>query len=234
MSLKKTILPFILFLITINISAQEAQDTIKRDLGYFNYLKVYNGIRVTLEQSDVSEIHITGKKKHEVMFKNISGKLKISMKFPKTFNSKDVDVLIKYKSEIEIIDSNEKSVVTVLDTIQQNGIELKTQEGAVIKTEEVIVKRLRVKAISGGEVKIKGGSTDNQIVDVGIGSVYKGYHIPSKQATVTSSSSSLAEITVEDFLDAEVRMGGSINYRGEPTTVKTNKILGGTINKMDE
>lgn len=221
---------FTLLLISSTVFSQN--DTIKRDLGFFNYLKVYNGISVKLQKGSVSQIEITGKKADEVMHKNISGKLKISMRFPKTFQSGDVDVTIHYKNDLDILDANEGSVITAKDTIKQDHITLKTQEGALIKL-NTTVKRLTVKAVTGSEIKV-GGTTDNQIVDTGSGGVYKGYKMESSQATVTSSSAALAEITVKDFLDAEVRLGGGINYKGEPDTVKTNKIMGGTIKPMDE
>ena len=92
----------VLFVTTLGFS----QETINKDLGSFDELKVFNGLHISLEKSTNPSITISGEKADEVVLKNVNGKLKISLRFPDTFNSSEVDIVLKYTDELVVIDAN--------------------------------------------------------------------------------------------------------------------------------
>lgn len=223
----KKIVALVFLVSTIGFS----QETIKRDLGSFDEIKVFNGLYVTIKRDSKPSIEITGEKSGEVVVKNVNGRLKLSMRFPETFNSSDAKVTIYYSEDISVIDVNEGSYVGSDETISQQHIELKTQEGAIIDL-EVDVKYLEAKSITGGTI-IVSGKSENQTIEATAGGNYKAYDLKSNYTTVIASSGALARVSVSEFLDAKVRFGGTVYYKGNPKEVKSKKIIGGTIKARD-
>ncbi len=208
-----------------------AQETVERKLGNFDEIKIFNGLNVTLKKASKSSIKITGKKSEEVVVKNVNGRLKLSMRFPETFNSDEAEVTIFYSDEISVIDANEGSYVTVDGTLKQEHVELKVQEGAMIDL-DIKTKYLEAKSVTGGTV-IVSGKAENQTIEATTGGNYKGYDLKSIYTTATAASGSLVRVTVSELLDAKVRFGGTVFYKGSPKEVKRKKIIGGTIKSKD-
>lgn len=225
--MNKIIVTFVLLVSTIGFS----QETIKREIGGFDEIKVFNGLNVTIKKAENRSVEITGKKADEVVIKNVNGRLKLSMRFPETFNSKDAEVTIFYTDDISVIDVNEGSYLGSDTTINQQHIELKSQEGAIIDL-ELDVKYLESKSITGGTI-IVSGKAENQTIETTTGGNYKAYDLESIHTTVVASSGALARVTVSEFLDAKVRFGGTVYYKGNPKEVKKKKIIGGTIKVRD-
>lgn len=204
-----------------------SQRLIEKDLGSFDELKVFNGLYLSLEKSDVARIEITGEKSEEVVVKNVNGRLKLSMNFPKTLNADQVKMKLYYVDSLNIIDVNEGAYIRVLDTIKQNRIELKAQEGATIKA-IIDSKFLVVRSVTGGEVNVK-GKTESQDIDLNTGGIFKAYDLVSSKTYISASTGGTGTVFVEDILDAKVNFGGNVFYRGNPTEVTKKKIIGGTI-----
>jgi hypothetical protein len=225
--MNKIIVVFVLLVSTLGFS----QEKIERNLGSFDEIKVFNGLNVTLKKASKASAEITGEKADEVVLKNVNGRLKLSMRFPETFNSKEAEIKIYYVDDISVIDVNEGSYIGSENTINQTNIELKAQEGAIIDL-ELDVKYLDSKSVSGSTI-ILSGKADNQTVEVTTGGTYKAYDLQSKHSTIVATSGALARVTVTEFLDAKVRFGGTIYYKGNPKEVKSKKIIGGTIKSKD-
>ena len=203
-----------------------AQDK-TQNLGDFTEIKVFNGLAVDIERSDKAKIEISGEKTNDVTIKNVNGKLKLSLKFPENFNPDKVKIKVFYNQDLITLDANEGSAIFSYDTIKQEDITIKTQEGAYIKV-PVEVKYLTIKAVTGASIKIRGTAT-NQEVEVTTGGTYEAYDLITEYADVVSASGGKVEVTVSNLLDAKVRFGGNIYYQGNPEKVNTKKIMGGTI-----
>ncbi len=204
----------------------QAQDRTK-NLGDFTEIKVFNGLSVDIEKSDQAKIEISGEKTDDVAVKNVNGKLKLSLKFPDNFNPDKVKIKVFYNQDLTILDANEGSAIFSDETIDQVNLTLKTQEGAYIRV-PVDVKYLTIKTVTGAGIKVRGTAT-NQEVEVTTGGVYEGYDLVTESADVVSASGGKAEINVTSLLDAKVRFGGSIHYKGNPEKVNSKKVMGGTI-----
>ena len=217
----------IALLLTLTCSIIFAQESITTNLGDFNTIKVYNGLTVELQKSSTSKIEITGKKSENVSIKNSNGILKIRLKFPEGFSPEDVNITVFYNSNIDVLDANEGARILSDATINQQHLEVKVQEGAIIEL-PIETKYLVVKAVSGGIITLT-GTTQNQNIEATTGGIYNAYDLQSKQTTATAASGARVEVKTSELLDAKVRFGGTILYKGTPEVLKTKKIIGGTI-----
>jgi hypothetical protein len=125
------------------------------------------------------------------------------------------------------LDTNEGASIVSQELIKQQHLEVRAQEGAKIKL-EIETEYLSVKSVSGGIISLN-GVTESQTVEANTGGIYSGYGLQSKRATVTSSSGANVEVIASELLDANVRFGGSIYYKGTPEVLKTKVMIGGTI-----
>jgi len=214
----------ILFLLSISL---HSQTTITKTLGDYSILKVYNGIELELIKSDKQELIITGEKSEKVKVKNVNNTLKIYLKFPETLANGKVKVVLYYSKTINTIDANEGATITAKN-FKQSQLEVKTQEGALINM-VIETKHLTVKSVSAGVVKLT-GTTKNQSVEVSDSGVYHGYNLKATDASIIRAAiGGKAEVHVGETLDAKIRFGGTIFYKGKPEVLKTKKVLGGTI-----
>lgn len=204
-----------------------AQEKIITKLGDFNTLKVYNGLTVELKKGESSRVEITGSQSKDVSIKNSNGILKIRLHFPDSFTAEDVKIVLYYTKNIDVLDANEGGTIISDETIKQQLLEVKVQEGAKIYL-DVNTKHLTVKSVSGGIIELN-GTTDNQNVEVTTGGIYEAYDLQSKQTIVVSASGATAEVNASEILDAKVRFGGNIYYIGAPEVLKTKKVIGGVI-----
>ena len=214
----------ILFLLSLSLFSQT---TITKTLGDYSILKVYNGIDLELVESDKQELIITGEKSEKVKVKNTNNTLKIYLSFPETLANGKVKVVLYYSKKINTVDANEGATITS-KSFKQNQLEVKTQEGALINM-VIETKHLTVKAVSAGVVKLT-GTTKNQNVEVSDSGVYHGYNLKASDSSIIRAAiGGKAEVSVGETLDAKIRFGGTIFYKGTPEVLKTKKVLGGTI-----
>jgi len=214
-------------LLMFSCSILFAQEPITKNLGDFNSLKVFNGLTVELQKSNTSKIEITGSKSENVTVKNSNGILKIRLKFPESIMVEDVKIKLFYNDNIDVLDANEGAKIFSDQIIKQQHLEVKVQEGASINL-PVEVKYLTVKAVSGGIIELT-GAIKNQTIEATSGGIYEAYNLNSKESFVTAASGARVEIKTSEVLDAKVRFGGTIFYKGTPEVLKTKKIIGGTI-----
>lgn len=214
-------------LLILSCSILFAQEPITTNLGDFNSLKVFNGLVVELQKSTTSKIEISGSKSENVSVKNSNGILKIRLKFPETIMVEDVKIKLFYSDNIDVLDANEGAEIFSKEILKQQHLEVKVQEGARIHL-PVEVKYLNVKTVSGGFIELT-GATKNQTIEATTGGIYEGYNLISTESFVTSASGARVELHTSEVLDAKVRFGGTIFYKGTPEVLKTKKIIGGTI-----
>ena len=204
-----------------------AQDTIRKNLGDFHELKTYRGLRVALIKGEKAEIVITGNKAKEVLIKNIDGVLKVSLKVPESFSSKEVGVTLFYNEDIDILDANEGSVITSKETISQNKIELNSQEAAQIKL-DVQITDLKIKVISGGKVILEGYSKEQNIVS-NTGGFYNGENLEAETTNITASSGGSGTVNGTKLVDANAKLGSTITVLGKPEEVRIKESFGGYV-----
>ena len=208
---------------TLFLNAQDKSE----DIEEFSELKIFNGLDVEIERSNQAKIEISGEKAEEVSIKYVKKVLKISVKLHDKFKPKDLKIKVYYNHDILILDANEGASIVSDIAIKQDNLTIKTQEGAFIQT-PVDVNSLTIKVVSGSNIKVS-GKADKQKVEVTTGGSYEAYDLATKNTEVVSASGGKAEIKVSGVLDAKVRFGGNIHYKGNPEKVNSKTIIGGNI-----
>lgn len=226
--IKKGII-LLLFLVS-NLSF--GQDVVTEITDEFDVIKVFNGLHVELIKADKQRVEISGEKANEVVVKIRNGRLKLSLKLKSLFDSKSVEIKLFYSGNLNELDVNQGAVITSKKQIKQAQLEVSAQEGGYIKL-NIDVDYLKGNAITGGNIQLK-GIAKSQNIEISTGSNYETYELKSKQVSISASSGAEAKITVTNILDAKVKLGGTIIYKGSPKSVKTRKVLGGAISSYKE
>ena len=221
----------IITLLLITSISSFSQKIITKKIEDFYKLKVYNGIRLELLQSNESKLEISGDKADKIKIKNTEGILRVSLRFPELLAGDKVNVKLFYNKDIQTIDGNEGSKI-IGKGINQTHLEVKAQEGASIKL-EIKTKHLKVKSVTGGVVNLS-GTSKNQDIELDLYGVYHGYNLfTSNSSSVKAGTGSKAEVNAGETLLAKVSFGGSILYKGKPEVIKNKKMAGGIIKQMN-
>ena len=169
----KKILLILIILLTHSI---HSQTVVKKVLGDYSILKVYNGIEVLLLQSKEQKIEIKGEKSEKVKIKNVNGVLKLSLPFSlkpeNNYGKGKVFITLYYNANIDVIDANEGSIITGKE-FHQEKLKVNSQERAFINL-TLKVTHLNIRASSGGVIKLTGAS-ESQIVNIDLYGVYNGF-----------------------------------------------------------
>ncbi len=207
-----------------------AQRTVEKDMGSFNEVKVFDLIEVNLIKSDENKVLIKGDNVDDINLVNKNGVLKIRMELDKSFHGENTFVEVHY-SLLDVIDGNEGAKISSNETITQNAIELKTQEGAQIKV-GLDVSYLTVRAVTGGIVEASGVSV-NQNVVLNTGGIYEGKHLRTEVTKVKITAAGKAVVFASNRADLNVKAGGNIDVFGNPKEVNKKTFVGGDINIRD-
>lgn len=211
-----------------SISAQDEKVTI--DIGEFKEIKAFDGLSVTLIKSDVNKAVISGTNTQDVNIVNNEGVLKLRMKLTKIFSGYRTFVDVYYTGKIVIIDVNEDARISSKETIRQDVLELKAQEGGevVINAE---VEQLLIKTVTGGVIETS-GTSDLQDVAINTGGIYEGKALKTKFTTVNVNAGSRAEIYASDYVKATVKAGGEVLVYGDPAKLEEKTVFGGTVKRV--
>ncbi|MDG1452765.1 MAG: DUF2807 domain-containing protein [Polaribacter sp.] len=223
----------LLILIILLTHSTHSQTVVKKALGDYSILKVYNGIEVLLLQSKEQKIEIKGEKSEKVKIKNVNGVLKLSLPFSlkpeNNYGKGKVFITLYYNSNIDVIDANEGSIITGKE-FHQEKLKVNSQERAFIDL-TLKVTHLNIRASSGGVIKLT-GSSESQTVNIDLYGVYNGFGLNvTGNTNVFSGTGAKAEISAGKTLSAKVNFGGSIFYKGSPEVQKNKKVLGGIIQR---
>lgn len=218
----------LVFFITITSFSQNPKE---QKVGDFNTVKVYDLIHISLVKSDVNKVIISGEDAEDVEIFNKNGTLKVRMKFQKTFNGSKTFVAVHY-TQLERIDANEGARIVGNELIEQDAIELKTQEGALIKV-GLDVNKVTIKAVTGGIVETK-GKANSQFITVNTGGIYEGERFITKHTSVKIRTGGEAEVHASEVVDAKVTAGGDILIYGNPNIVNKKTTLGGRIKVVNK
>ena len=224
----------ILLILIISLTHSiHSQTVVKKTLGDYSVLKVYNGIEVLLLQSKEQKIEIKGEKSEKVKIKNVNGVLKLSLPFSlkpeNNYGKGKVFITLYYNSNIDVIDANEGSIITGKE-FHQEKLKVNSQERAFIDL-ALKVTHLNIRASSGGVIKLT-GSSESQTVNIDLYGVYNGFGLNvTGNTNVFSGTGAKAEISAGKTLSAKVNFGGSIFYKGSPEVQKNKKVIGGIIQR---
>jgi hypothetical protein len=222
----------ILFLVGILFATTAfAQKPIEKTVGDFNEVKVFDKIQVTLIKSDVNKVSITGERKYEVKILEEEGALIIRLETNERLDGEETFIDVYYTA-LEVLDTNEGSMITSKEIITSERLELRAQEGGKI-TVPISAKHVQVKSVSGGEIRASGSAT-MQIISINSGGKYYGKDLLTKTTKVKVTAGGNAEINATETVDAKVTAGGNIKIFGNPKNIKRKKFAGGRIEIIEQ
>lgn len=220
--MKKIMLVAFLMLSQVNFAQDKTVS-----LGDFDEVKVFDRISVMLVQGKENKIEITGNKKDDVEIVNKNGELKVRMKLGKLLKGDDISATIYFTKEINSVEASEGSYVSSEATFNAIDFLASAKEGAEVKL-NLDVKKLKVKAYSGGIVNVKGKATNQDII-VNSGGIVKAKDLATSQTSVAVNAGGEADVNASDLVDAKTRAGGNITVYGNPKQVNKKNVIGGNI-----
>lgn len=224
--MKKILLVLSLFISVTTI----AQQNIEKAIGDFDEVKVYDLINVELVKADENKAIISGDNMNDVELINKNGSLRIKMRLGQNFEGNKTLVTLYYKN-IELIDANEGSYVYSEDVFKQYTMELKVQEGGIIKV-PLNVTDAKIKAVTGGLIEVV-GKVVRQDIDINTGGIFQGENLESESTYIAIRAAGEARINASKLADVKIRAGGDVYIYGNPERINENKFLGGRIQRMD-
>ncbi len=227
--MKKLVLSLVLFFVFFALQAQEEKVT--QDLDVFTEVKAFDGLSINLIKSDTNKAVVTGANTNKVVIVNNNGVLKLRMQIDKIFSGYRTFVDLYYTENIVIIDVNEDARIASEETIKQDVLELKAQEGGELDI-NAEVEQLLIKTVTGGVIKTS-GTSDLQDVAINTGGVYEGKNLKTKFSTVNVNAGSRAEIYAIDYVKAVVKAGGEVLVYGDPAKMEEKTVFGGTVTRME-
>lgn len=204
---------------------------VKKTVGEFDKIKVFDRITVELVPSSEEKVEITGTRSSEVEVVNKNGELKIRMALKKLLDGEAIDVKVFFKN-LTKIDANEGSFIGCDKAFSQPSIYASAQEGAQVKI-ALKVDRAELKAATGGILKIS-GTADSQDVSLGAGGILEGRNLKTERTSVSVKAGGEAEVNATESVDARVTAGGKIKIYGKPKQVNRKTTLGGSIEEIRE
>jgi hypothetical protein len=192
----------------------------------FESIKVFDRINVELIISTENKIEINGNRAEDVEIVNKNGELKVRMSLNKLLDGEQIKVKLFFK-KIDNIEANEGAFVTSDEIFNQTSISLEAKEGAEIRL-KLAVEKVKTRAVSGGIIKIQGKAT-NQDVSIGTGGILEAENLETEQTTIKITTGGEAQIRASQYVDAQVRAGGTITIFGNTKQIDKKTVLGGTI-----
>ena len=154
------------------------------------------------------------------------------MQIDKIFSGYRTFIDVYYTGSLKIIDVNEDARIISEETIVQNILELRAQEGGELQI-NCQAEQLLVKAVSGGDVITK-GSSENQDVIINTGGTYDGKEFKTEFTTVTVNAGGNASIYATNYVNANVKAGGKVFVYGDPLKMDEKTVFGGKIERVEQ
>ena len=222
---------FIVAFLGLMVCTAHAQDIIDKDVGDFREIKVYDLIAVNLIKSDQNKIYIKGENVYDIKWSNKDGTLKLKMQLEKKFSGEKTLIEVHYK-HLDVVDSNEGANIVFNEMIEQDEIELRSQEGGRIRA-GLNVDYAKIKAITGGAVEAF-GIAKKQSIRVNTGGMFRGQEFKTERSDVTLSAGGEVEIHASSRVDIDITAGGDVYVYGNPEVVEKSTFGGGRIFLQDQ
>ncbi len=221
--------PLLFFCFTAPFYAQG--DKITRELQPFNEVKGFDGISIELIKSNENKVEITGANTEKVAIVNNRGVLKIRMKIDKIFSGYRTFVKLYHSGDLKVVDVNEDARIYSKDTLIQDVLDVRAQESGELQL-NCQTEQLLVKAITGGDIQIR-GFTDNQDIIINTGGSYNGKEFKSKFTTVAVNAGGNASIYATKYVKADVKAGGTVKVFGDPEKMDEKTVFGGKVERVE-
>jgi hypothetical protein len=215
----------LLFLFLFQFSFSQSE--LKRVLGEFKELKVYDGINVVLKKSNRNFLVILGENSQNVVVVNKSGTLKLKMGLFKKLKGENTIINVEHKSPVFLIESQQGSKIIIKDTVSQSTVYFKTSSGGQISA-QLNVKKVRSISNYGGIIQIT-GRTGSHEAKAASGGVIKASKLISGQTIINTFSGGVCSAFGTEVFEATATLGGVANVYGSPKSLTQSSSFGGQV-----
>ena len=208
-------------------------DTETRNLSSFSEISVAAGIKATLVKGNVNkaDIDAEGIELDKVITEVDGDRLIVKIKtrmWGNWGNKRNVKVTITYSESLESVSASSGASVVSDEVLRTaSRLELQSSSGANSKL-KVNTENISADVSSGASLNVEGSANTIEI-DVSSGSSFKGYDLVCKNVNVDVSSGGSAYVHATSELDADVSSGGSVKYKGNPSSKNIDKSSGGSV-----
>ena len=206
------------------------QRMVDQDVGAFSAIKVFDLIEVNMIESDENRVTIKGDNVDDVKIINDNGVLKLRMTLDKRFDGSRTFIEVYY-NQVELIDANEGAYIVANEMINQNTLELRSQEGGRIKI-GLDVNHIKAKAVTGGIIEASGKALSQEIV-LTTGGIFEGRELQTKETEIKITAAGEADIYATERAKVRVTAGGDVNIYGNPSKIDKKSFAGGRIYVMN-
>lgn len=215
------------FFIAIGALAQKSET---RELGNFKGIKVGEAIDVYLKKgaNESAKVVVERVDLEDVLTEVSGGYLKVHMRNNNYRNRGSVKVYVTYVTLERISASSAASVISD-GTIKANTLDIVASSAANVEL-SVDAEEMSVDVGSAGDVRLEGKARSITIEASSAGSI-DAYDLECEKVDAEASSAGSAKITVTKSLRARASSGGSVRYRGNPTSSNTDASSGGSVKK---
>ena len=206
-----------------------AQKMVTKEVGDFSEIKVFDLIEINLIQSEENKVVIKGDHSEDVRIINDDGTLKLRMNLNTRFRGEDTHIEVYFKN-LEVIDANEGSRITVNTVLNQPQVELRAQEGGRIVV-GLDVDQAKIKSVSGGIIEAS-GLAKYQEINLNSGGIFEGKNLKTQRTKIGILAAGEADIYASEKVDVKITAGGDVYIYGEPEIVNEKRFAGGRVVKM--
>ncbi len=220
----------LLALLTYHFAGISGQFTIHPE--DFNKLEVLGNYSIKLIKSDSNKLVIDNKdlkvEDEEILAKVYDGTLKIQIQLD-NYTKRNISMVLYYKAIDDI--SARRGAIIEAGSMKMDELSIFVNSGGKVKL-DAEVKKVNVSIKSGGSVKIK-GLADHANFDVQMGGMIGASFFNVKFVNASVQMGGEIILNALEELNAEVKAGGEISYKGEPKKVNESVKLGGSIEKLE-
>ena len=206
-----------------------AQNPKTENIGDFNQVKVFDLIKVSLIKAEDNKVVLAGRDIDDIELINKNGVLKIRMNINKVFDGDQTFVQVYYK-ELTTIDGNEGAQIVSNELIEQQFLQIKVQEGAMVRAGLKVVK-VDLRAVTGGILNIS-GTAKKQDIEINTGGIFNGKELHGENTQIRIQAGGEAEIFATELATVKIRAGGDVMVYGNPKELVKDKLIGGSIKVM--
>jgi hypothetical protein len=220
----------ILVLFVFAVFTAIAQESETRQLGAFRGLRVGEAIDVYLKKGDKesAKVEVDNVRLSDVVTEVAGSYLRIHMRSGNYQGRRTVKVYLTYVT-LERISASSAATVVSEGILKTSSLDIAAASAANVEL-QLDADEVTVDVASAGDIRLEGKSKNFSVEASSAGSV-DAYNLECEKVEATASSAGSAKINVTKTLDARASSGGSIRYRGNPSSTNTDSSSGGSVKK---
>lgn len=197
----------------------------------FSRVDVSNKIKARLVPGKENKVEITGDDVHNVVVKNVKGRLTLRLKTTKSLGSKEYGAVVYYAKMPSYFDASQGGEIVCDSLIRGSKVEIDAGTGGFVLV-TAVADTVRASIAAGGQIQLRG---DGRQLSVGIktGGQFSGYDFDADNAQVNITAGGTADVNASEKIIARVSMGGTVRYKGT-AKLDGKTTMGGSIIQTED